>query len=29
MQIRDAGFEDRVHYLLHGETYNFEVNSKK
>jgi L-ascorbate metabolism protein UlaG (beta-lactamase superfamily) len=27
-QIREAGLEDRIHYLMHGETYNFEVGSK-
>jgi hypothetical protein len=29
MQIREAGFEDLIHYLMHGETYTLEVNSKK
>jgi L-ascorbate metabolism protein UlaG (beta-lactamase superfamily) len=29
IQIREAGLEDRIHYLMHGETYNFEVSSNK
>jgi L-ascorbate metabolism protein UlaG (beta-lactamase superfamily) len=29
IQIREAGLEDRIHYLMHGETYNFEVSSKR
>jgi L-ascorbate metabolism protein UlaG (beta-lactamase superfamily) len=28
IQIREAGLEDRIYYLMHGETYNFEVSSK-
>jgi L-ascorbate metabolism protein UlaG (beta-lactamase superfamily) len=28
IQIREAGLEDRIHYLMHGETYNFEVGTK-
>jgi L-ascorbate metabolism protein UlaG (beta-lactamase superfamily) len=28
IQIREAGLEDRIHYLMHGETYNFEVGSR-
>jgi L-ascorbate metabolism protein UlaG (beta-lactamase superfamily) len=27
IQIRKAGLEDRIHYLMHGETYNFEVGT--
>lgn len=27
-EVKDAGLEDRVHYLQHGETYNFEINGK-
>ena len=27
IQIRKAGLEDRIHYLMHGETYDFEVGT--
>lgn len=27
IRIRKAGLEDRIHYLMHGETYNFEVGT--
>jgi L-ascorbate metabolism protein UlaG (beta-lactamase superfamily) len=29
IQIREAGFEYRIHYLMHGETYDFEVKAAK
>ncbi len=29
IQIREAGLENRIHYLMHGDTYKFEVSSKK
>ena len=28
-EIRNAGLEDKVHYLRHGETYNFEIPIQK
>ena len=28
-QIREAGLDDRVHYLTHGDTYTFEVEESK
>jgi L-ascorbate metabolism protein UlaG (beta-lactamase superfamily) len=27
-EVKEAGLEDRIHYLHHGETYTFEVNGK-
>jgi L-ascorbate metabolism protein UlaG (beta-lactamase superfamily) len=27
-EVKEAGIEDRIHYLLHGETYTFDVNGK-
>lgn len=27
-EVKEAGLEDRIHYLHHGETYSFEVNRK-
>ena len=27
-EVKEAGLEDRIHYLHHGETYTFEVNRK-
>jgi L-ascorbate metabolism protein UlaG (beta-lactamase superfamily) len=28
-EVRQAGLEDRVHYLSHGESYTFELNKDK
>ncbi|MDP8907481.1 MAG: MBL fold metallo-hydrolase, partial [Thermoproteota archaeon] len=28
-EVRQAGFENRVHYLSHGESYTFELNKDK
>jgi hypothetical protein len=27
--VRDAGLEDKVHYMHHGETYNFQIQTLK
>jgi len=27
--VREGGHEDQIHYLMHGETYNFEVSRQK
>jgi L-ascorbate metabolism protein UlaG (beta-lactamase superfamily) len=27
-EVKEAGIEDRIHYLHHGETYTFDVNGK-
>jgi L-ascorbate metabolism protein UlaG (beta-lactamase superfamily) len=27
-EVKEAGLEDRIHYLHHGETYTFDVNRK-
>jgi L-ascorbate metabolism protein UlaG (beta-lactamase superfamily) len=27
--VREGGLEDQIHYLMHGETYNFEVSNQK
>jgi L-ascorbate metabolism protein UlaG (beta-lactamase superfamily) len=27
--VRDAGLEDKVHYIQHGETYNFQIQTLK
>ena len=27
-EVKEAGLEDRIHYLHHGETYTFEVDRK-
>jgi len=26
---KEGGHEDQIHYLMHGETYNFEVSRQK
>jgi L-ascorbate metabolism protein UlaG (beta-lactamase superfamily) len=28
-EVRDAGLEDQVHYIRHGETYNFQITTQK
>jgi L-ascorbate metabolism protein UlaG (beta-lactamase superfamily) len=28
-EVRNAGLEDKVHYIRHGETYNFQIASRK
>ena len=28
-EVKEAGLEDRVHYLSHGETYTFNVPSSR
>jgi L-ascorbate metabolism protein UlaG (beta-lactamase superfamily) len=28
-EVRNAGLEDRVHYVRHGETYNFQIETQK
>jgi L-ascorbate metabolism protein UlaG (beta-lactamase superfamily) len=28
-EVRSAGLEDRVHYIRHGETYNFQIEPRK
>jgi len=27
--VREAGLEDKVHYIRHGETYNFQIQTLK
>ena len=27
--VKEGGLQDQIHYLMHGETYNFEVSSQK
>jgi L-ascorbate metabolism protein UlaG (beta-lactamase superfamily) len=28
-EVRNAGLEDRVHYVRRGETYNFQIETQK
>jgi L-ascorbate metabolism protein UlaG (beta-lactamase superfamily) len=28
-EVRNAGLEDKVHYIRHGETYNFQIPTRK
>jgi L-ascorbate metabolism protein UlaG (beta-lactamase superfamily) len=28
-EVRNAGLEDKVHYIRHGETYNFQITTQK
>ena len=28
-EVRSAGLEDMVHYIRHGETYNFQIEPRK